>query len=307
MSKVIVTAAITGAIHTPTMSDYLPITPQQIADHAIAAYEAGAAIVHIHVRDPETGEPSSDMNLFRQVFTKIKGKCNVVICTTTGGGPKRTNEERLEVIPTFKPELASFSAGSMNTGNFDIAERMNIKEWKYPWEKPFLEKTEDSIFPNTFKSLKTFAQAFTLSDTKPEIDVYDCGMINNAAYLIEHGYLKKPVFLQFALGVLGRMPATSQNLLFLYETAKRAFGDDFVWSAAGSYQLPICTMALTMGGNVRVGMEDSLYAGRGIMAKTNAEQVEKIVRIAKELSIDIATPDDARQILGLKGLDKVNY
>lgn len=309
MAKVIVTAAITGAIHTPTMSAYLPITPQQIADHAINAYEAGAAIVHIHVRDPETGEPSSDMNLFHQVLTRIKGECNVVVCTTTGGGHKRTVEERLEVVPNFKPELASYNAGSLSVGNFDIAERMKIEEWKYPWEKPFLEKTEDSIFPNTFKSLKKFAQTFTQNGTKPEIEIYDCAMINNVAYLIEHGYLKKPVFLQFAFGILGRLPATIQNLVFLYETAKRTFGDDFVWSAcaAGHFQLPICTMALTMGGNVRVGMEDSLYAGKDIMAKNNAEQVEKIVRIARELDIDIATPNEARQILGLKGLDKVNY
>ncbi len=309
VNKVVVTAAITGAIHTPSMSPYLPITPEQIAEDAIKAYEAGAAIVHIHVRDPETGEPTSNMDLFRQVLMMIKDKCNAVVCTTTGGGHKRTIEERLEVIPTFKPELASFNAGSLNIGNFDLIEQMKIEDWKYPWEQPFLEKTEDLIFPNTFRSIKMFAQAFAESDTKPEIEIYDSAMINNVAYLIEQGYLKKPLYLQFALGILGRMPATIQNLLFLYETARRAFGDDFIWSAcaAGHFQLPICTMALTMGGNVRVGMEDNLYAGKGIMAKSNAEQVEKIVRIAKELSIDIASPDEARQMLGLKGLDKVNY
>jgi len=306
MAKAIVTAAITGSIHTPSMSPYLPITPEQIAEHAVRANEAGAAIVHIHVRNPETGQPSQDVNIMREVLTKIKSKCNVVINTTTGGGAGMTNEERLRSVPTFKPELASFNAGSINFGLFDIPERMKIKEWKYPWEKPYLEMTKDLIFPNTFKSLEEFAQTFKENGTKPEAEIYDSGMINNVAYLLERGYLEKLVYLQFVLGVMGGMPATIENLLFLYETAKRAFGDDFIWSvcAPGRQQLPICTVALTMGGNVRVGMEDSLYAGKRAMAKSSAEQVEKIVRIAKELSIDIATPDEAREILGLKGISK---
>lgn len=309
MAKVVVTAAITGAIHTPTMSSYLPITPEQIADQAVGAYEAGAAVVHIHVRNPETGQPVSDMGLFRQVLTSIKSKCNVVICTTTGGGLGMTLEERLKVVPTFKPELASFNAGSINFALFDIPERMKIAEWKYPWEKPYLKMTEDFVFPNPFKSLMEFARTFGESGTKAEAELYDSAMINNVAFLVERGYMKKPVYVQFVLGILGGMPATIQNLLFLHETAKRNFGDDFVWSvcAAGRFQLPICTAALTMGGNVRVGMEDSLYAGKGTMATSSADQVEKIVRIAKELSIDIATPDEARQILGLKGPDKVNW
>jgi uncharacterized protein (DUF849 family) len=309
MAKVIVTAAITGAIHTPTMSPYLPITPEQIADQAIGAYEAGAAVVHIHVRNPETGRPVSDMNLFSQVLTSIKSKCNIIVCATTGGGLGMTIEERLKVVPTFKPKLASFNAGFTNFALFDITERMKVEEWKYPWEKLYLEMTEDYIFPNTFKSLKEFAIAFGESGTKPEAEIYDSAMINNIAFLVERGYIKKPVYIQFVLGILGGMPATIQNLLFLYETAKRNFGEDFVWSvcAAGRYQLPICTAALTMGGNVRVGMEDSLYAGKGIVAKTSAEQVEKIVRIARELSLEIATPDEARKILDLKGIDKVNY
>jgi uncharacterized protein (DUF849 family) len=309
MAKVIITAAITGSIHTPTMSPYLPITPEQIAEHAIEAYEAGAAVVHIHVRNPETGQPISDMNLFREVLTRVKSKCNVVINTTTGGGLGMTTAERLKVVPTFKPELASFNAGSVNFALFDIPERMKIKEWKYPWEKPYLQMTEDFIFPNTFKSLKEFAQTFEKNGTKPEAEIYDAGMINNVAYLLKQGYLEKPVYLQFVLGVLGGMQPTIQNLVFLYETARRTFGDDFAWSvcAVGRYQLAMCTTAMIMGGNVRVGLEDSLYAGKGVMAKGSADQVEKIVRIAKELSIDIATSDEARQILGLKGIDKVNY
>jgi uncharacterized protein (DUF849 family) len=309
MAKAIVTAAITGSIHTPSMSPYLPITPKQIAEQAIGAYKAGAAVVHIHVRNPETGQPASDMNCFREVLTTVKSKCNVIINTTTGGGLGMTTQERLKVVPTFKPELASFNAGSINFALFDIPERMGIKEWKYPWEKPYFEMTKDFIFPNTFKSLEEFAQVFGENGTKPEAEIYDTAMINTVAYLVKQGHIKKPVYLQFVLGIMGGMPASVQNLVFLYETARRNFGDDFVWSvcAAGRDQLPMCTTSLVMGGNVRVGMEDSLYAGKGIMAKGSADQVEKIVRIARELSIDIATPDEARQILGLKGLDKVNY
>ena len=309
MSKTIITAAITGAIHTPTMNPNLPITPEQITNDAIRAYEAGAAIVHIHVRNPETGQPSSDVNLFREVLTRIKNRCNVVVNTTTGGGLGMTTAERLKVVPALKPELASFNGGSLNFGLFDIPERMKIKEWKYAWEKSYLAMTKDFIFPNTFKSLEEFAQAFKENNTKPEAEIFDIAMINNVAYLFGKGYLEKPVCLQFVFGIMGGIPATIQNVVFLHETAKRAFGDDFVWSvcAAGRQQLGICTVALTMGGNVRVGLEDSLYAGKGVIAKSSAEQVGRIVSIANQLSIDIATPDDAREILGLKGIDKVNY
>ena len=308
MRKAIITAAITGSIHTPTMSPYLPITPEEIADHAIGAYEAGAAIVHIHVRNPETGQPTSDIELFREVVTRIKSKCNVIINTTTGGGLGMTTEERLRVVPTLKPELASFNAGSINFALFDIPERMGIKEWKYSWEKPYLEMSKDFIFPNTFKSLEEFARVFEENGTKPEAEIYDTAMIDTIAYLVKQGLLKRPVYLQFVLGIMGGMPATIQNLVFLYETAKRTLGD-FIWSvcAAGRDQLPMCTTSLIMGGNARVGMEDSLYAGKGVLAKSSADQVEKIVRIARELSIEIATPDEARQILGLKGIDKVNF
>ena len=307
MAKTIITAAITGGIHTPTMSPYLPITPEQIAEQAIGAYEVGAAVVHIHARNPETGQPSSDIKLFREILTRIKSKCDVVVCTTTGGGLGMSAQERLKVVPTFKPELASFNGGSINMGLFNIPEK--ITKWKYPWEEQYLRMTEDFIFTNTFKSLKEFARTFEESNTKPEVEIFDSGMISNVAYLIKQGSLKKPVYLQFVLGPLGGMPASRENLLFLYETARRTFGDDFVWSvcATGRFQLAMCTIALTMGGNVRVGLEDSLYAGKGIMAKSNADQVVKIARIANELSIDIATPDEARQILGLKGLDKVNW
>jgi uncharacterized protein (DUF849 family) len=306
MERVIVTAAITGSIHTPTMSPYLSITPQQIADEAVKSYEAGAAVAHIHVRNPETGQPSSDVELFREVITKVKSKCNIVLCLTTGGGVGMTTEERARVVSTFKPELASFDFGSLNFGIFPLAER--IKDFKFPWEESYLQATEDWIFPNTFKALREYGQIFAQNETKAEIEIYDMGMINNLDFMIQRGHFKKPVYLQFVLGVLGGMPATPNSLMMLHNAAREAIGD-FVWSvcATGRYQLPMCTMALVMGGNVRVGMEDSLYAGKGVMAKSNADQVEKIVRIARELSLEPATPDEARQILRLKGLDKVNW
>ena len=306
MTKVIVTTAITGAVHTPTMSPYLPVTPRQIADEAVRAYEAGSAVAHIHVRDPETGQPSRDLELYREVATRVKSKCNMILCLTTGAGIGATIEERLVSVIALKPELATFSFGSMNFGLFPMAER--IDEWKFPWEKPYLEGTEDFIFPNTFKMLREFGQIFTENETKPELEIYDVGMISNVAFMIQRGYFKKPVYLQWVLGILGGVPPSVGNLLFMHDTAREAIGD-FVWSvcAAGRYQFPMCTIALTMGGNVRVGLEDNLYVSKGVMAKSNAEQVEKIVRIAQEFDIEPATPNEAREILDLKGLDKVNW
>lgn len=306
MEKAIITAAITGAVHFPTLSPYLPITPQQIADEAVRAYEAGAAIAHIHVRNPETGAPSSDLKLYREVATSIKSRCNMIICFTTGAGVGMTNEERAAVVPSFRPELASLNFGSMNFATFPLAAK--IKEFKFPWEKQGILMSEDYIFPNTFKTLREFLAIFAENETKPELEIYDLGMVNNVAFMIRQGHLKRPVHIQFVMGTLGGVPATTNILVTLYNAAREAIGD-FTWSvcASGHHQLPICTAALTMGGNARVGMEDSLFAGKGVMAKSNADQVEKIVRIARELSLEPATPDEAREILGLKGLDKVNY
>jgi len=306
LNKVIVTAAITGSIHVPSLSQHLPITPQQIADEVLRVHEAGGAIAHIHVRNPETGQPSADKDLFQEVLTKVKSKCDIILCLTTGGGVGMTTEERTRVVSLLKPELASLNFGSMNFAFFDMAEA--IETFKHPWEEEYIRGTEDWIFPNTFKTLREFCQIFTENKTKPEIEIYDVGMINNLAYMLQRGHLERPVYLQFVMGILGGIPASARNLVFLYDTAREKIGD-FVWSvcAAGRYQLPTCTMALTMGGNVRVGMEDSLYAGKGVMAKSNADQVEKIVRIARELSLEPATPDEARKILGLKGLDKVSW
>jgi uncharacterized protein (DUF849 family) len=308
MSKAVFTAAITGSIHTPTMSPYLPITPDQIADNAIQAYEAGVSVAHIHVRNPENGQPSPEMELFKKVLTKVKSKCDMILCTTTGGGFGMTPEQRLNVVSTFKPELASCNMGSMNFALFPLLEK--IKDFKFPWEKQYLEMTEDLIFPNTFKSLRIFLNTFNENQTKPELEIYDTGMINNAVFLIERGLLRTPVYIQFVLGILGGLPATVENLVFLYETARKTIGEkNFVWSvcAAGRNQMPMCTHALLMGGNARVGLEDALSLERGVPAKNNAELAAKIIRIAKEFGIEPATAAETRKILGLKGLDRVGF
>jgi len=285
------------------MSKYLPITPEEIADHAVGACEAGAAVVHVHPRDPETGQPTSDLNIFGDIIERIRSRCNVIICATTGGGLGMSIEERVAVVPAHKPELASFNAGSINFGLFDIPGRMKITTWKHDWELPYLEMTRDFVFRNTFQSLEQLPQLFEKYGTKPEAEVYDSGMLNNLAYLVNKGVMQKPVYVQFVLGIMGAMPPSVENLLFLLQTAKRTFGDDFIWSvcAAGRFQMPMCTAGLLLGGNVRVGMEDSLWLDKGVPAKSSAEQVEKIIRIAKELSIETATPAEAREILGLRG------
>jgi uncharacterized protein (DUF849 family) len=308
MSKALFTAAITGGIHTPTMSPYLPITPDQIAENAIQAWEAGAAAVHIHVRNPETGQPSPDLELFKKVLTKVKGRCDVILCPTTGGGFGMTPEQRVAVVSAFKPELASCNMGSMNFALFPLLEKM--KDFQFAWEKQYLEATEDVIFPNTFKSIRVFLSIFNENGTKPELEVYDSGMINNTAFMIERGLLQPPVYLQFVLGILGGMAATIENLVFLYQSACRLIGEkNFVWSvcAAGKNEIPLCTHSLLMGGNARVGMEDALWLDKGVLAKNNAELVSKIIRIAKEFGIEPLTPAEARQMLGLKGLDKVGF
>jgi uncharacterized protein (DUF849 family) len=304
--KAVITAAITGSIHTPTMSEYLPITPQQIADEAVRAYEAGAAVCHVHARNPETGMPVPDVNLMKEIITKIKSRCNIVVCITTGGGLGMTVEQRVAPVTLYKPELASFNAGSINFALFHAIPR--FKEFKFPWEKQYLGMSEDFIFPNTFKSMREYCAIFAEHGTKPEFEIYDSGMVNNIAFMIEAGYVKKPVYIQFVMGVLGGITPSSENLLFLVEYANKLIGDfEFSVCVAGRAQFPICTQSLLIGGNCRVGLEDNLYLDRGKMAKSNAEQVAKIVRIARELGIDPATPDEARQILGLKGIDKVNY
>ena len=263
--KAIITAALTGAIHTPTMSGSLPVTPDEIAEDARRASEAGATVVHVHARDPETGQPSADINLFGDILAKIKSKCDVIICTTTGGGFGMTVEQRVAVVKEYSPELASLNAGSLNFALHPVLTK--IKEFKHDWEHQYLAMTEDNIFPNTFKTLREFSKFFDQEDTKPELEIYDAGMINNVAFLIQQGYIKKPVYLQFVLGILGGMQATVNNLVFLVNSAKEIIGDDFVWSvcAAGKDQFKMCNAALLMGGFARVGLEDNLYLEKGRM------------------------------------------
>jgi uncharacterized protein (DUF849 family) len=304
--KAILTAAITGSIHTPTMSPHLPVTPRQIADEAVASWEAGAAVAHIHVRDPETGRPSPDVNLIRDVLASIRSRCDLIVCITTGGGLGMTAEQRLVPVSTFKPELASFNAGSLNFALFPALDK--YRDFRFDWEPQYLAMTEDLIFPNTFKSMREFTTIFNANGTKPEFEVYDSGMVNNVAFLIERGYVKKPVYIQYVLGILGGITASPENLLFLVDYTKRLIGD-FAFSVcvAGRNQFPLCTQSLLLGGNCRVGLEDNLWLERGVLAKSNAEQVAKIVRIARELGIEPATPGEAREILGLKGPGAVNF
>lgn len=305
--KTIVTAALTGGIHTPAMSPHLPITPKEIADEAVRCHDAGAAVVHIHARDPETGQPVSKMEIYEEIFENVKSRCDIVICVTTGGGLGMTTAQRVEPINRFRPELGSFNAGSINFALFHVLDK--YKEFKFDWEEPYLARTEDFIFSNTFKSMKEYSEIFNEHGTKPEFECYDAAMINNVAFMLQRGYpIKRPVYLQFVMGVLGGITPSSENLLFLIDYARRLLKDfEFSVCVAGRHQFQMCTQSLLIGGNVRVGLEDNLYLEKGTMAKSSAEQVEKIIRIARELGIEPASADDARSILGLKGLDKVNY
>ncbi|MCX6005645.1 MAG: 3-keto-5-aminohexanoate cleavage protein [Chloroflexi bacterium] len=306
--KVIVTSAVTGSAHFPSMSPYLPITPQQIIEDAIKSAEAGAAILHIHVRNPENGMPTPDIEIFREVLSGIKARTNAVICISTGGGMGMSTEQRASPVINLKPEMASLNFGSMNFSVFPQADK--VKEWRYPWEKLSILASEDYIFPNTFKTLREFLTIFSVNETKPELEIYDLGMVNNLAFMMRRGLLKPPVHIQFVTGTLGGVPSTVDSLTALYNATRIAIGaDNFTWSAigAGRFQMPICSVALAMGGNVRVGLEDNLYVSKGVLAKSSAEQVAKIIRIMRELSLEPATPDEARKILGLKGLAKVKY
>lgn len=302
MSKRILNCAITGSIHVPSMSPYLPITPDQIAQNAIDAASAGAATVHIHARDPENGKPSSDLKLYEEIIDKIRAKNNdVIICITTGGGAGMTVEERASVIPRFKPELCSMNAGSINWGLFPAAAR--IKEFKYDWEKPMLEMTKGFIFQNTFADMEVMLKIMKENGTKPELECYDVGHLYNVKFLQDVGLIEGKPYLQFVLGINGALAATPYDLQYMKETADRLFGvGGYNWSAfgAGRAEFPICTHNLFLGGHVRVGMEDNLYVSKGNMAKNNAQLVEKMARIMREFDYEIATPDEAREILGLR-------
>ena len=304
LRKVIITAAVTGQGATPVMSEFLPLTPKQIADDAVKAYEAGAAIVHVHARKHENGEPTPSLPIFREIVTDIKKRCNVVINITTGGAG--TPEERIKVVPEFKPELATLNCGSLSGTAIQVYERMKDKI-KYEWEKKFLAR-EEFIFENTYKMMREYSQACRENNTRPELEIWDTGQISAVKYMIDRGYVDTPVHLQFVMGALSGMPATVGTLSYVYERTREVLGN-FTWSVAavGRDQITIGAVTLALGGHVRVGLEDSLYAGYGRLARSSAEQVERIVKIANEMSIKPATPDEAREILKLKGIKNVNY
>ncbi len=306
MSKRIFTAALTGAIHTPSMSPYLPQTPEQLIEEAVRVYEAGGAVAHIHVRDPKTGLPNADQAIYRQIAEEVKKRCNIIMCFTTGGKLGEPVENRVRVASNLQPEMTSLNAGSLNFALFHIKD--NVTDWKYDWEETYLENTEDFIFPNTFKTMRQYLEVMYTHGTKPEFEIYDVGMINNLAFLIDKGVAKRPIYLQFVMGILGGIPATLENLIILVDTARKQIGDfEFSVCAAGKFQMPMCTGSLILGGHARVGLEDSLYLEKGVLAKSSAEQMAKIIRIAGELGIEPATPDEARKILGLKGPGQVNF
>jgi uncharacterized protein (DUF849 family) len=307
-NKVIITCAITGSIHTPTMSDALPVTPDEIATQAIDAARAGAAVLHLHARDPKDGRPSPDPEVFRQFLPRIKQACEGVINITTGGSVIMTVEERIAAAAAFSPEMCSLNMGSMNFALYPMAAR--YKTWKHDWEEQYLKQSDQNIFRNTFRDIERIAKL--LGDehgVKFEHECYDTGHLYNLAHCVDRGFFKPPIFLQLIYGILGGIGPDFDNLLFMKRTADRLFGDQYEWSvlAGGRHQIPFATMAAMIGGNVRVGLEDSLYIGRGKLATSNAEQVAKIRRIIEELGYEVATPQEARAMLGLKGADRVKF
>ena len=301
MPNVIVTCAVTGSLHTPSMSPFLPVTPEQIAQAAIGAAEAGAAIVHLHARRPEDGKPSQDPALFAQFLPAIEAGSDVVINITTGGGPGMTLEERLQPALVFKPEVASLNMGSINFGLYEMLNR--YKTFKYEWEQPYLAGTEDYVFRNTFRDIKYVLESCSANGTRFEMECYDIGHLYNTAHFLDRGLIKPPLFIQSVFGIRGGIGAHPEDVAHMRRTADRLFGKDYVWSVlgAGRNQFPVATQAATLGGNVRVGLEDSLWDGKGTLAETNAAQVRRIAGILRSLSLEIAGPAEARELLQLKG------
>jgi uncharacterized protein (DUF849 family) len=305
--KTIITCAVTGAIHTPTMSDALPYTYDQIAEQAIAAAEAGASILHLHARDPNTGAPSIKLEDFAPFLARIKQSTDAVVNISTGGSLTATIQERIKPAMTFKPEMCSMNMGSLNFSFHGLAAR--YKEWKFDWEKAYVEGSEGNIFRNTFKDIKEAAETLAPDDIKFEHEIYDVGHLYNLKAMADAGHFKAPIFLQFVMGIMGGIGADVENLVFMKRTADKLFGDGYRWSvlAAGSAQIPMAVTASQMGGHVRVGLEDSLFITRGELAESNAAQVTKIRRIIEDLGNAVATPDEARELLSLKGGDRVNF
>ncbi|MFT5220670.1 MAG: hypothetical protein ACI87H_002812 [Gammaproteobacteria bacterium] len=306
MKPVIITCAVTGSIHTPTMSPHLPITANEIATQAIDAADAGAAILHLHARNPENGRPTPDPSVFMEFLPQIRDNCDAVINISTGGGPGMTVDERIEAAMHVSPEMASLNMGSMNFGLFPLLDKYD--KWKYSWEPEFLEMTRDFIFRNTFKDIETILEKLGKGcGTRFEFECYDVGHLYNLAHFVDRGLIKPPFFIQTIFGLLGGIGADEENLIHMRRIALKLFGADHEWSvlAAGRFQMPFVTQGGLMGSNVRVGLEDSLYLAKGQLAETNAQQVTKIRRILEDLSLTIATPAEARERLALKGADQL--
>ncbi len=309
MTKTIITCAITGAIHTPTMSDALPWTQDQIAQQAIDAAKAGATILHLHARNPENGMPSVNPHHMLEVLPRIKAETDAIVNISTGGSITMGIDERLAPATHFSPEMCSMNMGSLNFSIHPIADRYT--DWKFDWEEPYIRATEGGIFRNTFADIQLVADQMDGAphNAKFEHECYDVGLLDSRSFCLKQGMFRVPVFLQFVMGILGGIPADIDHLVHMKQTADRLFGDGYQWSVigAGSAQMKMASVAAQMGGHVRVGLEDSLFIERGVLAKSNAQQVEKIVRILKDQGNQIATPDEARQMLGLKGGDKVCF
>ena len=305
--KVIITCAVTGSIHTPSRSPHLPITPQEIADAAVGAAEAGAAIVHLHARDPVDGHPTQDPKYFREFAPDIKRRSNVVLNLTTGGAATMTIDERLQPALQLKPEVASLNMGSMNFGLFPMLKR--YREFKFDWEKTYLATSDERIFKNTFKDIEYLLTSCSANRTRFEIECYDIGHLYTAKHFLDRGVVKPPLFIQSVFGILGGIGPHPEDVMHMKRTADRLFGDQYRWSVlgAGRHQLPIAAMSVAMGGNVRVGLEDSLWLGPGTLAESNAAQVRAARQIIEGLGLVVATPDDARRILELKGGGNVAF
>ncbi len=305
--KVIITCAVTGAIHTPSMSPHLPITPDEIIANSLAAAEAGASVIHLHARNPDNGRPDQTPDAFGRFLSRIKQQTNAAINITTGGSPFMKVEERVLPAATYKPEVASLNMGSINFALFHLLDR--YKEFKYDWEKPFLESTRDLVFRNSFKDIEYILTTCANNNTRFEFECYDIAHLYNLRHFLDRGLVKPPLFIQSVFGILGGIGVHPEDVLHMRRTADRLFGDKYQWSVlgAGRNQMAIASMAAAMGGNVRVGLEDSLWIGPGKLAKSNAEQVRMARQIIEGLGLEIATPDEAREILSLKGADKVAF
>ena len=305
--KVIITCAVTGAIHTPSMSPYLPVTAEEIADAAVGAAEAGAAIVHLHARDPVTGRPDQRPEAFARFLPVIKQRTGAVINLTTGGAPYMTVDERVLPAAQFKPEVASLNMGSMNFGLYPMLNR--FKDFKHDWEKPSLEASVDLVFRNSFQDIEYALRRLGDTGTRFEFECYDTSHLYNLAHFLERGLVKRPLFVQTVFGILGGIGPHPEDVMHMRRTADRLFGGQYQWSVlgAGKNQMAIAAQAAAMGGHVRVGLEDSLWIGKGQLATSNAEQVLKARQILEGLGLEVATPDEAREILQLKGADKVEF